>query len=363
MEADSTTPDSEITAISVVPPPTSTIRCPSGLAISIPAPMAAATGSSIRYTLRAPAWIPASITARSSTSVIPEGTQIMTGLEQLEAVYLMNKLFEHTLRSYRNLRSHRRAAAGWPTMFRGLRPSIAWASAPTFRSFQCFYPLPLREGSLRTMRPAPFDVYQGPMRCPNQCRCLLPMRTCVHLIFTFYIGLFIPVIYRFYSNYSLYRVSSSFCKRVSSFSPPVLFPNRLHHCRTVNLRRPSQRQHTAAFFNRASGSDNIIHHQNCAAPEPKHSFSRYKRPGHWLCAARAAQGGTAAECHALSPATARRADSTVGPAPSPPTPTGRSPDPSGCAAPAAPRSPHPAQGTLPGHTVPKGSIRRSTPGF
>ena len=48
MEADSTTPDREMTAMSAVPPPMSTTMWPSGLAMSMPAPMAAATGSSIR---------------------------------------------------------------------------------------------------------------------------------------------------------------------------------------------------------------------------------------------------------------------------------------------------------------------------
>ena len=78
MEALSTTPEREMTAMSLVPPPISTTMWPSGLEMSIPAPMAAATGSSIRYTRRAPAWMPASTTARSSTSVMPEGTQMMT---------------------------------------------------------------------------------------------------------------------------------------------------------------------------------------------------------------------------------------------------------------------------------------------
>ena len=78
MEADSTTPLREMTAISLVPPPISTTMWPSGLAMSMPAPMAAATGSSMRYTRRAPAWMPASTTARSSTSVMPLGTQMMT---------------------------------------------------------------------------------------------------------------------------------------------------------------------------------------------------------------------------------------------------------------------------------------------
>ena len=43
-----TEPPIDITATSVVPPPISTTRFPDGLEISIPAPIAAATGSSIK---------------------------------------------------------------------------------------------------------------------------------------------------------------------------------------------------------------------------------------------------------------------------------------------------------------------------
>ena len=43
-----TTPPSEITATSVVPPPTSTIMLPSGSWIGSPAPIAAAIGCSMR---------------------------------------------------------------------------------------------------------------------------------------------------------------------------------------------------------------------------------------------------------------------------------------------------------------------------
>ena len=50
-----TIPPSEITAISVVPPPISTTIFPVGSWIGRPAPIAAAIGSSIMYTLRAPA--------------------------------------------------------------------------------------------------------------------------------------------------------------------------------------------------------------------------------------------------------------------------------------------------------------------
>jgi hypothetical protein len=69
-----TTPPSEITATSVVPPPTSTTMVPAGSDTGSPAPIAAAIGSSMRYTRRAPAWRPASCTAPCSTPVIPLGT-------------------------------------------------------------------------------------------------------------------------------------------------------------------------------------------------------------------------------------------------------------------------------------------------
>ncbi len=44
-----TEPPIEIAAISVVPPPISTTRFPHGFVMSIPAPIAAAIGSSIKY--------------------------------------------------------------------------------------------------------------------------------------------------------------------------------------------------------------------------------------------------------------------------------------------------------------------------
>ena len=46
--------------------------------IGRPAPMAAAMGSSIRATRRAPAFRQLSLMARRSTAVAPEGTQTMT---------------------------------------------------------------------------------------------------------------------------------------------------------------------------------------------------------------------------------------------------------------------------------------------
>ena len=63
--------------MSVVPPPISTTIFPHGFEISIPAPIAAAIGSSIKYTFLAPACDAASITAFFSTSVTCEGIHII----------------------------------------------------------------------------------------------------------------------------------------------------------------------------------------------------------------------------------------------------------------------------------------------
>ena len=77
-------PPSEITATSVVPPPMSTTMFPDGSCTGRSAPIAAAIGSSMMCTgLRAPAYSAASCTARCSTPVIPDGTQMtMRGLLQ-----------------------------------------------------------------------------------------------------------------------------------------------------------------------------------------------------------------------------------------------------------------------------------------
>ena len=76
IDVDNTTPPSDNTATSVVPPPISTIIDPVGSATGRFAPIAAATGSSIINTLRAPAASADSLIALLSTFVAPEGTQI-----------------------------------------------------------------------------------------------------------------------------------------------------------------------------------------------------------------------------------------------------------------------------------------------
>ena len=69
-------PPSEITATSVVPPPISTTSDPDGSVTGSPAPIAAAIGSSISCTRRAPALSALSWMARRSTAVEPDGTQM-----------------------------------------------------------------------------------------------------------------------------------------------------------------------------------------------------------------------------------------------------------------------------------------------
>src|SRR5215218_1015995 len=72
-----TMPPSEMTPTSVVPPPMSTTIEPVASEIGKSAPMAAAMGSSMRYTFEAPAPSADSRMARRSTWVDPHGTQMM----------------------------------------------------------------------------------------------------------------------------------------------------------------------------------------------------------------------------------------------------------------------------------------------
>ena len=73
-----TMPPSEITAVSLVPPPMSITIEPTGSLIGRPAPIAAAIGWAMSCGSAAPAFLAASVTARFSTSVIADGTQMST---------------------------------------------------------------------------------------------------------------------------------------------------------------------------------------------------------------------------------------------------------------------------------------------
>ena len=120
-----------MTATSLVPPPMSTTMRPTGSAIGRPAPIAAASDSSIRCTSRAPAESDASSTARRSTSVTPDGAHITSRgrLKRLESTFSMKR------RSIASVTS-KSAITPWRSgrsaeMLAGVRPIIIWASEPT----------------------------------------------------------------------------------------------------------------------------------------------------------------------------------------------------------------------------------------
>jgi hypothetical protein len=121
----------EMTATSLVPPPTSMTMRPIGSPIATPAPMAAAIGSSMRWTRRAPADSAASSTARRSTSVIPVGAHTTKrGRARRRSSTLRMKW-----RSICSVTS-KSAITPWRSgrvaeICAGVRPIIRWASPPT----------------------------------------------------------------------------------------------------------------------------------------------------------------------------------------------------------------------------------------
>src|SRR3989304_5242241 len=95
-------PARDITATSVVPPPRSTIILPDGSVIGRPAPIAAAIGSSTRYTSFAPADSADSLTALCSTCVMPEGMQIIIlGLSPNLRLDISYKIFQHLFSNFK----------------------------------------------------------------------------------------------------------------------------------------------------------------------------------------------------------------------------------------------------------------------
>ena len=126
-------PPKEITATSVVPPPISTTIEPLASETFKPAPIAAAIGSSIRYTWLAPAPSADSRMARRSTCVEPHGTQtIMRGLGAniLRGCTMRMKclsICSVTVKSAITPSFMGRMASILP----GTRPSICFASRPT----------------------------------------------------------------------------------------------------------------------------------------------------------------------------------------------------------------------------------------
>ncbi|MPN16181.1 hypothetical protein SDC9_163519 [bioreactor metagenome] len=145
-----------MTAMSVVPPPISTIMLPRGSAMSMPAPIAAAIGSSIRNVWRAPASSVASITERFSTSVTPLGTHTMTrGLKNMwrPDTFLIKWL---SMRSVISKLDMTPSLSGLMAAIEpGVRPSMARASVPMASMRPVRRSTATTDGSRSTM-PLPF---------------------------------------------------------------------------------------------------------------------------------------------------------------------------------------------------------------
>src|SRR6266540_792550 len=150
-DCETTIAPSEITATSLVPPPTSTTMLPLGPPISSPPPIAAAIGSSIRVTSRAPAERHASSRARVSTSVIPEGAHITTrGCAKRCPSTLWMK--------WRSICSVTSKSAITPCrsgrlaeIVAGVRPIIRFASSPTAYTLPLLESVATTEGSESTI--------------------------------------------------------------------------------------------------------------------------------------------------------------------------------------------------------------------
>ena len=120
-----------MTATSLVPPPTSTTTLARGSSMASPAPIAAASGSSIRCTERAPAARHASVRARCSTSVMPDGAHIITRgwakrLPWTRSMKWRSICSVTSKSAITPCRSGRTAEID-----AGVRPIICWASSPT----------------------------------------------------------------------------------------------------------------------------------------------------------------------------------------------------------------------------------------
>ena len=143
-------------AVSVVPPPTSTIRLPIGSLIGRPEPIAAARGCSIRRASAAPALRAASVTALLSTAVIADGTQMTTlGLLKRDTPTRSSKsriILCVTSKSV--IAPWRRGLTA--TIYAGVLPIICHASSPIARTSLVFSFSAMTEGSLRTM-PLPLE--------------------------------------------------------------------------------------------------------------------------------------------------------------------------------------------------------------
>ena len=145
-------PDRLIMAMSVVPPPMSTTRLPTGASMGRPAPMAAAMASFTRCTSLTPTWLALSITARFSTWVMPGGMPMtILGLTRLSPRITLRMKCE-IIWLVASKSAMTPAFIGRMTLSPcGVRPRYFLASAPTATIAPSASSMATTEGSLSTM--------------------------------------------------------------------------------------------------------------------------------------------------------------------------------------------------------------------
>ena len=150
-----TTPPREITAVSLVPPPISMIMFPTGSSMGNSAPIAAAIGCSMSCASEAPARRVASVTARRSTSVIADGTQITTfgRVKRETPTRCSNNRIIRSVISKSVMAPPRNGRTA--TMYPGVRPIMFHASWPVASTSPVLRLTAMTDGSLSTM-PLPF---------------------------------------------------------------------------------------------------------------------------------------------------------------------------------------------------------------
>ena len=141
----------------------------------MPAPSAAATGSSIRYASLAPAAKAACFTARSSTLVTPDGIQIITrGFTNffLPTALPIKYFSIFSVTSYSAITPSRNGRMA--TILPGVRPSISLASVPTAMTRLVVLSIATTDGSFSTM-PSLF-TYTSTVAVPKSTAMSSPLK-------------------------------------------------------------------------------------------------------------------------------------------------------------------------------------------
>src|SRR3990167_9520008 len=148
-----TMPPRPSTAMSVLPPPMSTIIEPTASRMGRRTPSAAAMGSSIMCTSRAPAFCAASLTARISTLVMPLGTPMTTRGPSIFFCSTCARFIRYASISSVASKSETTPSTNGFTATRcaGVRPSMSRAAVPTATTWPVFWLTATTDGSVTTM--------------------------------------------------------------------------------------------------------------------------------------------------------------------------------------------------------------------